>query len=110
MVVKVEKYYYVKNDVDKVLYKKIKSEGDIVFLKGVYYRRIISVSKDNVICVDDTNEVIKKPKEDIYFNFNIRKDSKLLEIANLDSEEIIRKEEFFNSEEYESLRKHAQTN
>ena len=84
-----EKYYYVKNDVDKVLYKKIKSEGDIVFLKGVYYRRIISVSKDNIICVDDTNEVIKKPKEDIYFNFNIRKDSKYLigTVLHIDSDE-----------------------
>ena len=41
---------------------------------------------------------------------DIRKDSKILELANSDSEEIIKKEEFFTSEEYESLRTHAQAN
>lgn len=41
---------------------------------------------------------------------DIRKDSELLEIANQDSEEIILKEEFFKSDEYELLRKHAENN
>lgn len=41
---------------------------------------------------------------------DIRKDSELLEIANEDSEEIIEKEEFFTSSEYESLRTHAENN
>ena len=41
---------------------------------------------------------------------DIRKDSALLEMANEDSEEIIEKEEFFTSSEYENLRQHAQNN
>lgn len=41
---------------------------------------------------------------------DIRKDSDLLDLANQDSEEIILKEEFFNSEEYELLRVHADNN
>ena len=41
---------------------------------------------------------------------DLRKDSKILELANKDSEEIIEKEEFFTSDEYESLRSYAQAN
>ena len=41
---------------------------------------------------------------------DLRKDSKILELANKDSEEIIEKEEFFASDEYESLRSYAQAN
>ena len=41
---------------------------------------------------------------------DLRKDSDILELANSDSEEIIQKEEFFTSEEYQTLRTIAQEN
>lgn len=41
---------------------------------------------------------------------DLRKDSSILEIANKDSEEIIKKDSFFKDSEYESLRTYAKNN